>query len=51
MSVSVCEGAIWCLLVLVQLTKLAEVREVVPDGFELVPGNMAVAVRVEVLEN
>lgn len=38
-------------LVLVQLAELAEVREVVPDGFKLVPGNVAVAVRVKVLEN
>lgn len=38
-------------LVLVQLAELAEVREVVPDGFELVPGDVAVAVRVEVLKN
>lgn len=38
-------------LVLVQLAELAEVREVVPDGFKLVPGNMAVAIRVKVLEN
>lgn len=40
-----------CSLVLVQLAELAEVREVVPDGFELVPGNVAVAIRVKVLEN
>lgn len=38
-------------LVLVQLAELAEVREVVPDGFKLVPGNVAVAIRVKVLEN
>lgn len=44
---SICE----CSLVLVQLAKLAEIREVVPDGFKLVPGNVAVAVRVKVLEN
>lgn len=40
-----------CLLVLVQLSELAEIREVVPDGFELVPGDVAIAVRVKVLEN
>lgn len=38
-------------LVLVQFSELAEVREVVPDGFEFIPGDVAVAVRVEVLED
>ena len=38
-------------LVLVQLSKLAEVGEVVPDGFKLLLGDVAVSVRVEVLEH
>lgn len=38
-------------LVLVQLAKLAKVREVVPDGFELVLGDVAIAVRVKVFKN
>lgn len=38
-------------LVLVQLSKLAEVREVVPDRFKFLPGDVAVAIRVEVLED
>ena len=40
-----------CSLVLVQLSKLAEVREVVPDCFKLISGDVAVSVCVEVLEN
>ena len=38
-------------LVLVQLSKLAEVGEVVPDGFKLLLGDVAVAVGVKVLEH
>lgn len=40
-----------CSLVFIQFSKLAEVREVVPDRLEFVPGDVAVAVCVEVLEN
>lgn len=40
-----------CSLVLVQLSELAEVREVVPDGFKLVSGDVAVAIRVKVCED
>lgn len=39
-----------CSLVFIQFSKLAEVREVVPDRLEFVPGDVAVAVCVEVLE-
>lgn len=38
-------------LVLVQLSKLAEVWEVVSDGLKLIPGDVAITVCVEVLEN
>lgn len=38
-------------LIFVQFSKLAEVREVVPDGLKLVPGDVAIAVRVKVLED
>lgn len=38
-------------LVLVQFSELAQVREVVPDGLKLLPGDVAITVRVEVLED
>lgn len=38
-------------LVLVQFSKLAEVREVVPNCFKFIPGDVAIAVCVEVLED
>lgn len=38
-------------LVFVQFSKLAEVREVVPDGLKFIPGDVAVTVCVEVLED
>ena len=38
-------------LVLVQLSELAEVGKVVPDGLKLLLGDVAVAVGVKVLEH
>lgn len=46
-----CDMLWWASLILVQLSKLAEVGEVVPDCFKFIPGDVAIAVAVKVLED